>query len=359
MTLSSVQTTLRGLAWTATGAIAISLSSCAAPSATDEAAYNSAEVNAASEDTLQVVTTFLPMTQFTTAVAGDRAEVVQLLPTNVGPHDYQAKPNDVQAIANADVLVKNGLEAEFFLEGMIENAENADLVIVDSSSGINTIESTGDHDHDHGEAEHTQEDSHDEAAHGEADHDSEAHGAANSGAADSGEDPHIWLDPKRVIEQVENIRDGLIAADPEGEAEYSANADAFIAELTALDADITETLSPFEGETFVVFHNFAAYFADSYGLQFEALVGVPEENPAPQDVKRVMETVQTEGLKTLLTEPQVEETSFKALSDDLGISISAFNPLETGDSEAIQPGYYIETMRQNAENLAAGFKSAS
>ena len=65
----------------------------------------------------------------------------------------------------------------------------------------------------------------------------------------------------------------------------------------ALDAYISEKLAPFEGQTFVVFHDFAGYFAESYGLQSEYLVGIPEENPSPEDVKRVMETVQAEGLK--------------------------------------------------------------
>jgi zinc transport system substrate-binding protein len=106
---------------------------------------------------------------------------------------------------------------------------------------------------------------------------------------------------------VENIRDGLIAADPEGEAEYTANAEAFIAELQVLDADISEKLAPFEGQTFVVFHDFASYFAESYGLQSEFLVGIPEENPSPEDVKRVMETVQAQGLKTIMTEPQASQ----------------------------------------------------
>ena len=79
--------------------------------------------------------------------------MVQLLPTNVGPHDYQAKPSDAQAIANADLLVKNGLEMEFFLDDMIENAENADLVVIDSSEGIVTLASAGDHGHDHAKPE--------------------------------------------------------------------------------------------------------------------------------------------------------------------------------------------------------------
>ena len=388
MSKQNFQATFQRTVWVALGAIALGLGSCAAPSTTSEAESPESEVAAAPEDPLQVVTTFLPITQFTAAVAGDRAEVVQLLPTNVGPHDYQAKPGDAQAIANADVLVKNGLEMEFFLDDMIENAENAELTIIDSSEGVATLASAHDHgqdhakeeghdhghaegeahDHDHGHAEgeahdhdHAEGEEHDHAegeAHAEGeehDHDhADAHGHVH------GEfDPHIWLDPKRVIEQVENIRDGLIAADPEGEVEYTANAEAFIAELEALDVEITEKLAPFEGQTFVVFHDFAAYFAESYGLQSETLVGIPEENPSPEDVKRVMDTVQAEGLKTILTEPQVGQESFKAIAGDLDIGVSVFDPLETGDAEAVQPDYYLTIMRQNADNLVTGFEGAS
>ena len=411
MSGQNFQTPFQRTVWVALGAIALGLGSCAAPSTTGEAESPESEVAAAPEDALQVVTTFLPVTQFTTAVAGDRAEVVQLLPTNVGPHDYQATPGDAQAIANADVLVMNGLEMEFFLDDMIENAGNAELVIVDSSEGVATLASADDHGHDHGKEDdhdHGEKEEHDHD-HGEEAHDhdhdhegEEAHAHAEDEEHDHGEehdhdhaegedhdhegeeahahaedeehdhdhadahghahgefDPHIWLDPKRAIAQVENIRDGLIAVDPEGEAEYTANAEAFIAELQALDADIAEKLAPFEGGTFVVFHDFAAYFADSYGLQSETLVEVPEDNPSPEDVKRVMDTVQAEGLKTILTEPQASQESFNAIAGDLGIGVSAFDPLETGDATAIQPDYYLTIMRQNADNLVVGFEGSS
>lgn len=378
-----LQTAIQRTAWITVGAIAFGLGSCTAPSTTSEVESPDAEVAVAPEDPLQVVTTFLPITQFTTAVAGDRAEVVQLLPTNVGPHEYQATPGDAQAIANADVLVKNGLEMEFFLDDMIENAGNAELAIVDSSEGIATLASDDDHDHGHGEGDgHDHGDDHDHD-HGEGDDHDHDHDHAEGEAHDHGEgeahaegeahdhaeadahghihgefDPHIWLDPKRAIEQVENIRDGLIAADPEGEAEYTANAEAFIAELEALDAEITEKLAPFEGQTFVVFHDFASYFAESYGLQSETLVGIPEENPSPEDVKRVMETVQAEGLKTILTEPQAGQASFDAIAGDLDVTVNVFDPLETGDSEAVQPDHYLTIMRQNADNLVTGFEGS-
>jgi len=358
------QAPIRRAAWVAMGAIAIGLGSCTSTT-TSEAGSPESETATAPEDALQVVTTFLPMTQFTTAVAGDRAEVVQLLPTNVGPHDYQATPGDAQAIANADVLVKNGLEMEFFLDDMIENAGNAELAIVDSSEGIATLESAGEHGHDHGEGEaHAEGDDHDHAegeAHDHAEGEEHAEGEAHAegDGHDHGEfDPHVWLDPKRAVEQVENIRDGLIAADPEGEADYTANAEAFIAELEILDADITERLAPFEGQTFVVFHDFAAYFAESYGLESEYLVGIPEENPSPEDVKRVMEAVQAQGLKTIMTEPQAAQSSFDSIAGDLDINVSVFDPVATGDSSAVQPDYYLATMRQNADSLAASFEGS-
>ncbi|MBE9141490.1 zinc ABC transporter substrate-binding protein [Nodosilinea sp. LEGE 07088] len=373
MSKQNFQTTFQRTLWVAAGAIALGLGSCATSSPTSEAESPESEVAAAPEDALQVVTTFLPITQFTTAVAGDRAEVVQLLPTNVGPHEYQAKPGDAQAIANADLLVKNGLEMEFFLDDMIENAENADLVVIDSSEGIATLASAGDHDHDHAKEDghdHAEAEAHDhdhdhaegeahDHAEGEAHAEGEEHDHAGHDHAHGEFDPHVWLDPKRAIEQVENIRDGLIAADPDGEAEYTANAEAFIAELEALDTEITEKLDPFEGGTFVVFHDFAAYFADSYGLESETLVGIPEENPSPEDVKQVMETVQAEGLKTILTEPQAGQESFDAIANDLDIGVSVFDPLETGPADAIQPDYYLTIMRQNADNLATSFEASN
>jgi len=357
------QATLHRTAWVALGTIALGLASCATTPPASEGEPVESEVGAV-EDPLQVVTTFLPITQFTTAVAGDRAEVVQLLPTNVGPHEYQSTPGDAQAIANADVLVKNGLEMEFFLDDMIDNAANAELAIIDSSAGIATLASTDDHghdhgahDHDHGDHDHGEGEAHD---HGDHDHaEGEAHDHGDHGHVHGEFDPHIWLDPKRAVEQVENIRDGLIAADPEGEAEYTANAEAFIAELQALDAEITEKLAPFAGGTFVVFHDFAAYFAESYGLQSEFLVGIPEQNPSPEDVRRVMETVQAQGLKTIMTEPQASQASFEAIAGDLGINVSVFDPVATGDAAATQPDYYLTTMRQNADSLVESFKASN
>lgn len=279
---------------------------------------------------LRVITTFIPVTNFTKAVVGDRAEVTQLLPTNVGPHDYQAKPEDVQKLARGNVLVKNGLGMEEFLENLLKNAENANLKVIDSSKDIQPIANQEKHDHDH---EKTSEAKHD-------------HGAFN---------PHIYLDPKRAIKQVENIRDGLIAADPEGKTTYNTNATAYIEKLKQLDGEIAQKLRPFAGKTFVTYHDFAPYFAQSYNLKAEFLVDVPEDNASPEDVKRVISAAKQSNLKTLLTEPQAVGSPFAALAKDLKVQVSTFDPLETSDGEALQPDYYLTTMRQNLQNLESAF----
>ncbi|MGB3295569.1 MAG: zinc ABC transporter substrate-binding protein [Phormidesmis sp.] len=304
-------------------ACVIALTSCTASQNT----VSQTSEGAPAEGTLQVVTTFLPMTNFTLAVAGDRAQVSQLLPANVTPHDYQSKPQDVQRLAEADVLVENGLELETFLEDLTDNADNADLTVIDASKGIETLAlavEREDVEHEHGEA-----------------------------------DPHVWLDPKKAIQQVENIRDGLIAADPEGEGAYTENAAAYITQLQTLDQRMSQVLAPYAGKTFVTYHDFAHYFAQSYDLEVAHLVSVPEDNAAPADVKRVIEAAQSSNLKTLLSEPQQQGNPFAALADDLGVQVSIFDPLETSGPEGRSPNYYLTTMEQNLDSLQAAFAQAS
>jgi len=298
-------------------------------------AVQAPEAKAGRADRPRVVTTFLPITLFTRAVAGDCAEVSALIPAASGPHDFQARPGDVAALKNARVLVKNGLGMESFLDKLVKGAENPDLKVIDSSSGVPTLENPEKAAESHDDHGHSHDHGHD-------------HGPTN---------PHIWLDPVRAAQQVENIRDGLIAADPACADGYRRNAAAFTGQLRQLNTDFEKQLAPFRGKTFVVLHDFAPYFADRYGLKAEYLVDVPEQNPSPADLARVAETVKSTQLRALLSEPQEGNRSFNALAGDLGIRISVFDPLETGSEEASRnPGTYAEVMRRNVTDLVSAFR---
>ena len=305
--------------------LAALLAACAAPRQEEDAAQAGGG--------LQVVTTFLPITLFTRAVAGECATVTALIPPSIGPHDYQASPGDGTALSRADVLVKNGLGMEGFLDKLVGASENPDLVVIDTSAGVATLESPADdeqsHSHDHGHSH------------------SHSHGPVN---------PHIWLDPLRAVQQVEAIRDGLVQADPSCADGYRRNAEVTIAELRQLNDALAERLKPFAGKTFVAFHDVAPYFAERYGLKAEFLVDVPELNPSPADLRRVAERVQASQLQALLSEPQEGARSFNTLAADLGIRISVFDPLETGsEQQARDPASYFEVMRRNVDNLVGVF----
>ncbi len=283
---------------------------------------------------LMVMTTFLPMTLFTRAVAGDCAEVKALIPPGSGPHDFQARPGDLAALREARVLVKNGLEVEAFLDRLVASAENPALKVIDSSRGIATIDSPEESGHDDAEKGHDNADDH-------------THGEVN---------PHIWLDPLRAVQQVETIRDGLVKADPSCAEGYRRNAEAFITQLRDLDREIAAQLRPYQGKTFVAFHDFAPYFAERYDLKADFLVDVPELNPTPADLQRVAEQVRSTQLRALLSEPQEGPRSFNALAEDLGVTISVFDPMETASEQASRdPGRYFSVMRRNVAHLRQAF----
>jgi Zinc-uptake complex component A periplasmic/ABC 3 transport family len=156
------------------------------------------------------------------------------------------------------------LGIEGYLNELIKNTGNTKLKVIDSSQGVQTIAT--------------------ETIEGK---------QPKAGQNRPQYNPHIWLDPKRVIRQVENIRDGLIAADPAGKEIYTNNATAYIKKLRELDTEITKILQPFAGKTFVAFHDFAPYFAQSYlWYRFCALQAFPYIMIMEPELVRVIELFQ-------------------------------------------------------------------
>jgi len=315
---------------------ALLLAACGAP--------RQEPTDAAADKPFKVVTTFLPITLFSRAVAGDCATVTPLIPASTSPHDFQAKPGDLTALRQARVLVKNGLEMESFLDKLVASAGNPQLKVIDSSRGVPTL-ATDHHDAVQGAANG--------AAHGASQSQGQVHGHGHDHGAVN---PHIWLDPLRAVQQVETIRDGLVKADPSCAEGYRRNAAAYIAELKKLNSEIAAQLQPYRGKTFVAFHDFAPYFAQRYGLKAEYMLDVPELNPSPLDLQRVAAAVKGSQLKALVSEPQEGNRSFNALARDLGVKIVAFDPLETASEQAsLDPATYLTVMRRNAADLRQAF----
>lgn len=281
----------------------------------------STATTAQNNSSLKIVSTFLPVHLFTQAVVGDTAEVEILISPGAEVHDYQATPNDAKLLADADVLVKNGLGIEEFLSGLIANAGNSQLQQVDSSEGIEVIEEE----------------------HGEHEHEGEEHGHHHEEG-----NPHVWLDPVLAQQQVANIRDALIEIDPDNADRYRTNADAYIQQLQQLDNEFQQRLAPVAGCNFITFHDAFPYLAQRYGLEQEAIVEIPEDSITPQDLQRVQQLANQYGVKALLTESGIEDRRIQQISSDLNLPVETIDPLESGETD---PQYYFQAMRENLEAL--------
>ncbi|MEH2430453.1 MAG: metal ABC transporter substrate-binding protein [Nostoc sp.] len=274
----------------------------------------------------KVVATFLPIYLFTKAVAGDVADVEILVPPGTEVHEYQATPGNVKAIATAKVLVKNGLGLEQFLEGTVKNAQNSKLTEIDASIGIkplNEISPVVKTTPDEKDQEHSQG------------------------------NPHVWLDPVLVKQQVTNIRDGLIAADPANKATYEANATAYIKELESLNSEFQQTLQKNPTCTFITFHDAFPYLAKRYNLKQVAVVQIPEDQLSPTDVQNAVNAVKKYKVKALFSEPGVDNKLLNSLSKDLKLNLRTLDSLETGETD---PQHYFKAMKANLQTLETSCK---
>lgn len=258
-------------------------------------------------------------------VAGERVKVEALLPMGADPHSYQAAPADVVKVSESRVLILNGLEYEHFIETLLENADGERMVI-EATAGL--------------EARQMEEDS--------------------SGGGHGAGDPHMWLDPNLVIRYVGNIRDGLIEADPAGEEIYKANAEAYIAELEALDKWIVAQVStiPIERRLLVTNHEALGYFAARYGFR---VVGVvlgslsSEASPSAQELTRLVDEIRATGVPAIFLSRAENPVLAEQIGKETGVRVVNtlyFESLTDGEPA----GTYIDMMKYNVGEMVAGLK---
>ena len=287
----------------------------------------STSVRSTSVNKVKVVTTFLPMYWFTKVVAGEVADVEILVSPGTDVHEYQATPENIKTLANANILVKNGLGLEEFLADTIKSAENSKLQEINASKGIkplnhiSPVKKVGKHDHEH-----------------------HHHGEGN---------PHVWLDPILAIQQVNNIRDGLIIADPQNKSIYQANATAYVQKLEKLNSEFKQNLQKYPNCTFVTFHDAYPYLAKRYNLKQVAIVELPQDQLSPQELQKAVNIVKQYQVKALFGELGVDNKLLNNLSQDLNLNLYPLDSLESGDKN---PHYYFQGMRANLKNLELACK---
>ncbi|HEX7858843.1 MAG TPA: metal ABC transporter substrate-binding protein [Verrucomicrobiae bacterium] len=278
------------------------------------------------EKKLRVVTTFLPGYNVAANVAGDLATVENLLPGNVGLHDYQLSPSELRKLNSADLILLNGLGLETFMERAVRSGgAGLEKKIATITAGL-----------------------HGELIHGHAPHAREEEGH------DHNHDPHVWLDPNLMAHCVTNVLRALQKADAKNAEGYARNASAYVAKLEALDAELKQKLGPVNDTPFITYHNAFGYFVRRYGLKLAGVVErVPEIPPSTRERAELQKTIREKKVKALFSEPGANSPLAKSIAQDTGIRLGELDPLETGELNATS---YERGMRKNAEALVKGLQ---
>jgi len=283
---------------------------------------NSASGSGTSAPVVLASTTFLA--DITRNIAGDRAQVESLLPVGADPHSYQPVPDDVAKITESKVLIVNGLEYEHFLEALLESAGGEHLIVT-ASDGLEP---------------HTMEDE------------------ENAGQLVS--DPHMWLDPNRVITYVENIREGLTHYDPDGAAVYQSNADAYVAQLKNLDAWINEQVSqiPPEKRLLVTNHEALGYFSERYGFTIIGAI-VPsvstDASPSAGQMADLIDLIKSSGTSAIFLDEVENPALAQQIAEETGVRVITDLHLESL-TEGAPASTYIEMMKHNVTQIVNALK---
>jgi ABC-type Zn uptake system ZnuABC Zn-binding protein ZnuA len=271
-------------------------------------------------------TTFLA--DITRNIAGDRITVEALLPVGADPHAYQPTPQDAAKIAESRLLIVNGVEYEHFLESLLENA-GGERIVVTASEGLEPR---------HME-EHEEEEEHAEEEEADEEHGHEAG------------DPHMWLDPNLVVTYVGNIRDGLIEFDPEGEADYRSNADAYIVELQSLDSWIVEQVSqiPSERKLLITNHEALGYFAERYDFTVAGTIiesFSSGASPSARQMADLIDQIETSGAPAIFLDASDSESLARQIADETGVRVVTDLHLESL-TDGSPAATYIDMMKHN------------
>lgn len=263
-------------------------------------------------------------------VAGERAVVTSLLSAGADPHSYQAAPTDVAKIAKSNLLILNGVEYEHFIEPLLENAGGERLVI-ETTAGLDILQMA-----------------------------KNDYAQKNEGHSHEAGDPHMWLDPSRVVKYVENIRDGLSQADPDGTEIYKVNAEAYIVQLNDLDKWIAEQVNsiPVERRLLVTNHETLSYFASHYGFTVVGAV-IPslstEASSSAQQMAQLVEQIKATKAPAIFLGEVENPNIANQIAEETGVKIIKGLYLETL-TDGAPASTYIDMMKYNVSIIVEALK---
>ena len=296
---------------------------------------------------VRVVTSIKPVHSLVAAVMQGVGTPDLIVEGAGSPHTYALKPSQAKQLQEADLVFWMSHDLEAFLEKSIDGiATKAVSVPLMESRGLITLgfREGGAFD-DHGHDEHDDHDEHDK----DDDHDHEKHDDHDE--HDHGEvDPHVWLDPENAKAMVHEIEEALAKADPANAATYESNAEAVMAKLDSLVAEIDSELQPVKGRGYIVFHDAYQYFENRFGVSAIGSITVsPEVLPGAERVSDLQEKVRSLDATCVFSEPQFEPKLVATVTENTNARFGVIDPLGAAIDEG--PNLYFTLIRNMASSL--------
>jgi len=267
------------------------------------------ELTAEDSGRLKIVTSISPLYSHVKSTVGDSADVTNIVDPGVSPHDYQFSPDDVKAIAKADILVINGLGLEEWIYDVIEASDNDNLKIIDSSIGIEIIDTEGHDEHELG-------------------------------------NPHIWLSPMIAYHQGITILEGILTQDKTDRfaASLRENHLHYSLQLQNLDKRYKEVLDSAKITDIAVFHSAYDYLARDYGLNIAVVLEeTPGKEPTAKELADASQIIRSLGIKAIFKEPQFSPKLVETLAEELDLHVYELDPIGSEVSE----DNYLNVMEKN------------
>jgi zinc/manganese transport system substrate-binding protein len=268
-------------------------------------------MRAEAQTRIPVVASFSILADFVKAVGDEMVNLTTIVGPDGDAHVYEPTPRDAQKLAHAHVVFVNGLGFEGWVERLVAASETKAAVVVASRS----VQARSD---------------------------------------ERGIDPHAWQDPANAEIYVMEIRNSLIAADPERASFYEANAAAYAAKLTELDLEIRAAIAaiPAERRRIVSTHDAFGYFSARYGIEFIAPQGVSTESEASaHDIAKIIDAAKQNKVAAVFLENVVDPRLSKRIAAEAGAKMGGTLYSDALSDAEGPAATYIDMMRHNVKEL--------
>jgi zinc transport system substrate-binding protein len=246
-----------------------------------------------------VLVSIVPQTWFVERLAGERVEVLAMVPAGASVELHEPGLRELDAVSRASVYLALGHPRFAFERTWLERvaAARPDLAVVETAPG-----------------------------------------------EDPGSDPHVWLAPSRARAQARRSAEALTGLLPGAQGDIDANLAALEAELDALEAELAARFEPLRGARFWVFHPAWSRFAEELGIEQVAIERDGKE-PDPRALAELVRRARADGVRLVFAQPQMSAASARVVADEIGARVEFLDPLAP-DWDA--------NLRRSAERIAAG-----